>query len=124
MRSVPSKILHVFSGPDVLDPEARLSISWDPLPCRLQNGANISEYIIQYRLAHSITNETQSIYASDDRLDCIQQPIGPYKCYLTNTLFLENQTYIFQVAAMNLYGIGPFSDPVNATVYSQGIQYD
>ena len=122
MRSVPSKIPRVIAGPDVLDPKARLSISWGPLPCRLQNGANISEYIIQYRLANTIiTNEIQTIYASDDRLDCIQQPIGPYRCYLTNTLFLENQTYIFQVAAMNVYGIGPFSDPVNATLHSQGI---
>ena len=119
MISVPSKISQVFVGPDVLDPKARLSISWDPLPCHLQNGADISEHIIQYRLANII--ETQTIYASDDRLECVEQPIGPYKCYLTNKLLLEDETYILKVAAMNIYGIGPFSDPVNTTLYSQGI---
>ena len=27
----------------------------------------------------------------------------------------------FEVAAVNGFGVGPFSDPVNATLYSQGI---
>ena len=119
MISIPSKIPQVFAGPDVLDPNARLSISWDPIPCRFQNGADISDYIIQYRLA--TINETRTISVSDDRLDCIQHPIGPYRCYLTHILFIEGQTYILQVAAVNTYGIGPYSDPINATLHSQGM---
>ena len=28
---------------------------------------------------------------------------------------MQNQTYTFQVAAINGYGVGPYSDPVSAT---------
>ena len=33
---------------------------------------------------------------------------------------MEDTLYTFQVAAVNDFGVGPFSDPVNATLYSQG----
>ena len=113
----PSQVSHVFVETDELNTlTSRLSIYWDPLPCHLQNGADITDYIIQYSLTS--TNETRSISTSDDRLSCKQEPVGPYRCYLTSSLLLENQMYTFQIAAVNGYGVGPFSDPVNATLYS------
>ena len=113
----PSQISDVVAEMDELNTtNLQLSISWDPLPCHLQNGADITDYIIQYNLTS--TNETRSISTSDDRLSCRQEPVGPYRCYLTSSLLLEDQMYTFQVAAMNGYGVGPFSDPVKATLHS------
>lgn len=56
----------------------------------------------------------------DDILNCNQEPVSLHRCYLTNSLLLENVLYSFQVAAVNGFGVGPFSDPVNATLFSQG----
>ena len=113
----PSQVSHVVAEMDTLNTlNSRLSISWDPLPCHLQNGADITDYIIQYSLTS--TNETRSISTSDDRLSCKQEPVGPYGCYLTSSLLLEDQMYTFQVAAMNGYGVGPFNDPVKAMLHS------
>ena len=110
----------MYAEIDVLDPKSQLSISWDPLPCHLQHGSDVTGYILQYSLAG--TTEMRSIklnISADDRLSCRQEPVGPYRCYLTSSLLLEDQLYTFQVAAVNRYGIGPFSDPVNATLHSQ-----
>ena len=113
----PSQVSHVVAEMDVLDQlKSRLSISWDPIPCHLQNSADITDYIILYNLTS--TNETRSISTSNDRLNCSQEPVGPYRCYLMSSLLLEDQMYTFQVAAMNRYGVGPFSDPVKATLHS------
>ena len=106
------------AGLDIFDQNSRLSISWDPLPSLNQNNAHNISYIICY----SITgiDEVRSISTSDDRLSCRQEPVGPYRCYLTSSLLLEDQMYTFQVAARNGYGVGPFSDPVNVTLHSKG----
>ena len=128
MSSPPAQIPQVLAQMDRLDPNSRLSISWDPLPCHLQNGGDVG-YIIQYSLAgdsevRSISTYTTEPYysntvESDNRLSCTQEPVGPYRCYFTSSLLLEDQMYTFQVAAMNGYGVGPFSDLVNATLHSQ-----
>ena len=117
---VPSQVSDVFAEMDVLNtPNLRLSISWDPLPCHLQNGADITDYFIQYNVTS--TNEVKIISTSDDRLSCRQEPVGPYRCYFTSSLLLEDLFYTFQVAAVNGYGVGPFSSTVSATLYSKGI---
>ena len=115
-QSLPSQISSVRAGLDIFDHNSRLSIFWDPLPSLNQNNAHNFSYIIRY----SITgiDEVRSIFTSDDRLSCRQEPVGPYRCYLTSSLLLEDQMYTFQVATMNRYGVGPFSDPVNATLHS------
>ena len=116
----PSQVSHVVAEMDTLDQlKSRLSISWDPIPCHLQNGADITDYIIQYSLTS--TSEVKSISTSDDRLSCRQQPVGPYSCYFTSSLLLEDQLYTFQVAARNGYGVGPFGSAIRATLYSKGI---
>ena len=50
MSSPPAQISQVLAQMDRLNPKSRLSISWDPLPCHLQNGGDVG-YIIQYSLA-------------------------------------------------------------------------
>ena len=116
-NSPPAQVSQVFAEIDELNTRSiRLSISWDPLPCHLQHGADITDYIIQYNLTS--TNEMRRISTSDDRLSCRQEPVGPYRCYLTSSLLLEDQMYTFQVAARNGYGVGLFSDPVKATLHS------
>ena len=117
--SSPSKIPQVFVGSDVLDPNSRLSIFWYPLPCHLQNGDNVNSYILRYGFANC-EEVNRTISTLDDILNCNQEPLGPYRCYLTNTLLMEDMLYTFQIAAVNGFGVGPFSDPVNATLYSQG----
>ena len=115
----PAQIASVIAQLDSLDPNLHLSIYWDPIPCHLQNGGDVFDYIIQYGLVG--TSEVRSISTSDERLSCVQEPVGPFRCYLTSTLLLEDQLYFFQVAGVNGYGVGPFSSPINATLYSQGI---
>ena len=72
---------------------------------------------MKYGLAGS--NEVRSISTSDDRLSCTQEPVGPYRCYFTSSLLLEDQMYTFQVAAVNGYRVGPFSSIVSARLQSQ-----
>ena len=107
---------------DSLDPlKSRLTLSWDTLPCRLHNG-HITSYIIQYTNTGVNDSEVRSISTLDNHLECMQEPVGPYRCYLNSTLLIEDQVYTFQVAAKNRYGVGQFSNTVNATLYSKGMQ--
>ena len=96
----------------------RLNISWKPLPCHLQNGADITSYNIRYRLASDSGDRVQTLSSVSKGLDCGQEPGGPYRC-LTKILndsihLMQNQKYTFQVAAANGF-VGPYSDPVSAT---------
>ena len=124
--SPPSKLLRVCIGPST-HPEdltqGRLNISWDPLPCHLQNGADIIAYTIQYTqlstgVAATVSNRHTSFL-------CGQESGGPYLCRVVYTFFSRNQTYTFQVAARSNKGVGSFSDPINKfipiTLISQGI---
>ena len=106
------KISSLFVELDTLDPNSRLSISWDPVTSNLT-----MSYTIRYGLAGS--NQVRSVSTSDDRLSCRQEPVGPYRCYLTSSLLLEDQMYTFQVAAVNGYRVGPFSSTVSARLQSQ-----
>ena len=75
----PSQLKRVCVGPSTsLQLQGRVNISWDSLPCHLQNGADISHYIIQYtRLPNGSSTNLSS---SDRRLACHQEPGGPYSC--------------------------------------------
>ena len=119
MRAPPSQLLRVCVGPSLsLVHQGRLNISWDPLPCYLQNGADIFRYTIQYtRLS---TGVATNISSSDSRLICRQESGGPYSCVAAPTLFIPRVTYSFQVAAQNNFGVGSFSNPVIFTIGSLG----
>ena len=119
----PSQLLRVCVGPPT-SPESlgKVNISWDPLPCHLQNGADITDtdYIIQYtRLP---TGVRRNISVSDTGVDCLQESDGPYSCVIaTGLCFISGVTYSFQVAAQNIYGVGSFSNPVIAVHHPIGI---
>ena len=95
------------------------NISWDPLPCRLQKGVNITGYIIQY--SHIPTENSYNITVSA-QLSCILDPVSVCS-YPINSTFTNERNVIIQVAAMNSRGqVGPFSDSLNATLNSEGYQ--
>lgn len=119
MIPIPAQVTSVTIGLDIFDHRSRLSISWDPVISHNQNDGHSISYIIQYSFVGVV--EVRSISTSDYRLSCRQEPVGRYRCYLTTSLLIEDQEYSFQVAAMNSYRVGPFSEPVNATLYSTGI---
>ena len=99
--------------------QGRSNTSWDPLPCHLQNGADIIDnYIIQYTLLPN--GEPINISSSDNNLERHQDSGGHYSCTLHASLFTFGETYSFQVAAQNIYGLGLFSNPVIAVYGSQG----
>ena len=101
--------------------QGRVNISWDPLPCHLQNGADVTDtnYIIQYtRLP---TGVPRNISVSDNGVNCLQESGGPYSCVVSSSLrFTSGVTYSFQVGAQNIYGVGSFSNPVIAVHHPIG----
>ena len=114
MKSVPTRLHRVCAAASQMN---ILNISWDLLPCHLQNGADITGYIIQYSLIPG--GEAQNVSNSD--MICGQESSGPYRCLIAGRLFISSQTYTFQVAAINNYGVGPFSYPINTTLTTQGM---
>ena len=115
MRGLPSQVSRVCVGPPTSPQhQGRVNISWDPLPCHLENGADVANYIIQYTLLS--TGVPTNISSSDSRLLCHQEPGGPYSCVAATSLFISDETYIFQVAAQNVFGVGSFSAPVLTTM--------
>ena len=116
----PSQLSKVCVGPSTSPQHlGRVNISWDPLPCHLQNGADISGYIIQY--TRSPNGVPSNISSSDKGLLCRQEPGGHYSCVEQISFFISGVTYSFQVAAQNSYGVGSLSDPVTTVHGSQGI---
>ena len=112
----PSQLQRVCVGQSLFQQQqGQLNISWDSLPCCLQNGADITSYIIQYTRLE--TGTPRNISSSDSRLGihCRQVAGGPYSCLADESLFLtgSGETYSFQVAARNHFGTGSFSNPVN-----------
>ena len=93
------------------------NISWDLLPCHLQNGADITGYIIQY--SPTSGGEAQNISSSDSRVNCGVESGGPYRCSLHSSLFTLGVSYSYQVAAVNSYGVGPFSGQVIGMIPNQ-----
>ena len=113
MKTVPARLHRVCAA----SPGDMINISWDPLPCLLQNGADITGYIIRY----SPTSGGEARNVSSAQMTCGQESGGPYRCLIAGSLlFIPTQIYAFQVAAINSYGNGPFSDPVNASLSSNG----
>ena len=120
MRGPPSQLKRVCVGPSTSPQHlGKINISWDPLPCHVQNGADIAGYIIQY--ARLPNGEPSKIPSSDVRLLCCQEPGGPYSCVAQISFLLFGATYSFQVAAQTSYGIGSFSDSVTTLYGSQSI---
>ena len=119
MGGPPSQLKRVCVGPPTSPQhQGRVNISWDPLPCHLQNGADISGYIIQY--THLPNGASTNISSSGGRVICRQEPDGPYSCVARASLFIAGVVYSFQVAIKNSHGVGSFSDPVTTVYGSQG----
>ena len=121
MRAPPSQLQRVCVGPGPpTSPQhgGRVNISWDPLPCHLQNGADVVGYIIRY--THLLTGASVNIFSSDSQLDCRQEPGGPYSCVAPASLFTLSVAYSFQVAAQSIHGVGPFNYPITTVYGSQG----
>ena len=114
----PSQLPRVCVGPQT-SPEdqtqGKLNISWDPLPCHLQNGADVRFYNIQYTQLPG--GGPNIIVSTDSKVECHQETGGPYSCLASSSFFLPHVTYSFQVAAQNSFGTGSFSTPVH-TIYS------
>ena len=117
--SPPSQVPRVCVGPSLY--RGQSNISWDPLPCHLQNGADIldNDYIVQY--THLSTGVAANISSSrtDTRLECHQESDGRHSCLPRASLFTFGETYSFQVAAQNINGFGSFSTSVIVEYGSQ-----
>ena len=112
VRSEPSMLSGVCVGPSTSPHLGRVNISWYPLPCHLQNGADVNGYIIRY--TRSSTGMTTQITSSHSSVNCSQEVGGPYSCVVTESSSISsNQSYSFQVSAQNNYGDSSFSDPIN-----------
>ena len=49
-------------------------------------------------------------------VDCRQEAGGPYRCLISTSSTINiHRQYSYQVAAVSIYGAGPFSEPVIAT---------
>ena len=120
MNSKPSKVPNVCAELYTADPlNRRLRISWDHLPCHLQNGANIAHYIIHYNTTSG--SEVESFLSNDHRgsTHCSVSGDG-WQCFILIPK-KQNEIYTFQVAAHNSNGDGQFSDPVYTMPGTQGI---
>ena len=102
--------------------QSKLNIFWDLLPCHLQNGADITDYIIQY--SRTSGGEARNISSLDNQLIC-EVDGGRYQQCLSlatvTMLFIYGTSYTFQVAAVNSNGVGPFSDPIISEIKVQSI---
>ena len=111
-RAPPAMLPRVCVGPSISPQhQGRVNISWDPLPCHLQNGADVTGYIIQYtRLSTGVVTRISSSHGG---VECSQEVGGPYSCVVAESLIQNNDVYSIQVAAQNNYGEGSYSDPIN-----------
>ena len=101
--------------------QGRVNISWDPLPCHLQNGADVTVYIRYTQLPEGGTNIIDS---TDSKVECHQEPGGPYSCLAASSFFIPHVTYSFQVAAQNSSGVGSYSNSVIVLYGSNGNHYN
>ena len=119
MNSEPSKVPNVCAEVETMSTDQRLRISWDRLPCHLQNGANITHYIIRYSLTSG--EEVGTIDNSGTDASCAYISSGDsWQCSIVAE---QNKMYTFQVAAHSNIGVGRFSDPVCAMLGTQGDKY-
>ena len=73
-------------------------LSWREVPCIQQNGP-ITSYAVRYFAIHGADKDVQQ-YKSVRTMDSIIIGLTP------------NTEYSFQVAAVNVNGTGPFSEPI------------
>ena len=83
-----------------------VSLRWREVTCVQQNGP-ITGYVVQYYATHGADGDVQqnkSVVTTGDIIDGLT----------------PNTEYVFQVAAVNINGTGPFSEPItlrgNSTV--------
>ena len=120
-QSTPPQLSRVCLEPQ---PYGQLNISWEILPCHLQNGADITYYVLQYN--RTLDGYVQKLNTSTrcnpySGVRCGAGTGGRYTCSLSaSTMFLGSLVYSLQVAAVNSYGeIGPFS---NELIWTSDIQ--
>lgn len=126
-KSVPSKLLKVCAR----QVSGRINITWEHLPCHLQNGASVTRHIIQYSHSEQETinitvpaRQSTELTVTDSnnnviiRMDCSTEFGSQHliQCVSNPTIVIPGRVYIIQVAAVNMYGAGPFSDPIYVTV--------
>ena len=113
MRSPPPVLSRVCVGPSTVPKHlSKVNISWDLLPCHLQNGADITNYIIQYtRWTTNVTTRISS--SSGSTMECFQEFGDLYSCVVATLLIPSDQAFSIQVAAQSDNGEGSFSDPIN-----------
>ena len=115
VRSPPAILPRVCVGQSTSpQDQGRVNISWDPLPCHLQNGADVTSYIIQYtRLSTGVTIRISSFFSD---VQCSQEVGDLYSCVVAESRIPSNQAHSIQVAAVNINGDGLFSNPVNISL--------
>ena len=120
----PSQLPRVCVGPPTSpadQTQGKLNISWDPLSCHLQNGADVRFYNIQYTQLPA--GGSNIIFSTNSKVECHQEPGGPYSCLAASSFFSGHVTYSFQVAAQNTFGVGSFSSSVITVHGSKGNHY-
>ena len=91
----PSQLPRVCVGPQ-LGSQGRVNISWDPLPCHLQNGDNIRDYIIQ--CTNLPDGQPKLIYSStDSKVECHQEPGGPL--FMSGIFFILHSSWEIQLSS-------------------------
>ena len=85
----PSQLPIVCVGPPTSpsdQTQGKLNISWDPLPCHLQNGADVRVYNIQYTQLPG--GGSNIVFSTDSKVECRQEPGGPYSCLVASIFIL------------------------------------
>ena len=92
VRSPPATLPSVCVGPSTSPQhQGRVNISWDPLPCHLQNGADVTSYTIQYtRLSTGVAARISSFHRG---VNCSQAVDGLYSCVVAESLIPSDQAY-------------------------------
>ena len=109
-QSTPPQLSRVCLDPQ---PYGQLNMSWEIFPCHLQNGADITYYVLQSnRTLDGYVKNTSTRNNPELRRKCGVWTGGHYICSMPATnLFASPFVYSFQVAAVNSYGeLGPFSN--------------
>ena len=89
----------------------RVNISWELLPCHLQNGADITSYAILY--TPKSTGVATRFPSSSRYVECSQEFGVLYSCMVAYLFIPNDQSFSVQVDAQNNYGAGSFSNPIN-----------
>ena len=87
----PQSLEAVFVQP------TEVSLRWREVPCAQQNGP-ITDYVVRYYATHGGRRDAQNklVVTTGDIIDGLT----------------PNTEYVFQVAAVNVNGTGPFSQPI------------